>query len=67
MTKTIDKAAILDAFDLLAQQRRKHWIGGVPDQGAIRGIIRDVAHALDIEKSDVAANIEERTQMALAQ
>mgnify|MGYP006995591178 CR=1 FL=1 len=63
--RMIDKAEILDAFDTTAEKRKKHWIAGVPDQSAIWAIIRDIAHNLKIDKSEVAANIEERRQMAL--
>jgi hypothetical protein len=63
----IDKSAIIDAYDQLVQDRKKHWIGGVADKNEIRGIVRDVAHFFGIPKDTVAAQVKGRSEVVSAQ
>lgn len=59
MTTTADICA---AYDAEYTTRKRHWIGGVPEQSDLRGIRQIIAHQLAIPVAAVAEALRDRRE-----
>jgi hypothetical protein len=57
-----DPEVIRAQHDELVADRRRHWIGGVPDSAALRSIHAQIAHRLRITAEDVRAALDGHPQ-----
>lgn len=61
-TKPTQAGAICAAYNAEYAARRKHWIGGEPEQSDLRGIRQIIAHQLDVTLEDVAEALRDRRE-----